>query len=540
MKPSRPWILVVGLLLAIVVLSTVLQAINSLLWQLSYWLPGWLVGPTLLLLLAGIALTCYPLLKPWLGNLIKKNTIQPAKAAANRSVAAQQNLDALNQKLIQLKDAVAREALLERQREVEANLRKGDLVVVVFGSGSSGKTSLIRALINDSVGAVGATMGSTTESQNYRLHLQGLQRSIQLRDTPGILEAGDRGFEREQQAKAEAVRGDLLLFIVDGDLRASEFEVLEALAAIGKRLILVLNKCDLRGESEERRLLKLLYLRSKSFLNIEDIVSASGSPQSIPQPGHKPLQPQAEIERLLKRLAQVLREEGEDLLADNILLQSSRLAVDSENLLNQQRQRDAMEIVDRYGWIGAGVIALTPLPGLDLLATAAVNAQMVVEIGQIYGVSITKKQGQELALSLGRTLASLGLVKGGAGLLSTAMGINLPALLVSKAIQAVTGAWLTRLAGRSFISYFKQQQNWGDGGMAAVVKEQYDLERRDLNLNRFLEDALNRVVEPLKQQVQQLPPHRWPRGVEVREGPDDQVIKPITNKPRQRQRKSPP
>jgi uncharacterized protein (DUF697 family) len=199
-----------------------------------------------------------------------------------------------------------------------------------------------------------------------------------------------------------------------------------------------------------------------------------------------------------------------------------------------------MEIVDRYGWIGAGVIALTPLPGLDLLATAAVNAQMVVEIGQIYGVSITKKQGQELALSLGRTLASLGLVKGGAGLLSTAMGINLPALLVSKAIQAVTGAWLTRLAGRSFISYFKQQQNWGDGGMAAVVKEQYDLERRDLNLNRFLEDALNRVVEPLKQQVQQLPPHRWPRGVEVREGPDDQVIKPITNKPRQRQRKSPP
>ena len=65
-----------------------------------------------------------------------------------------------------------------------------------------------------------------------------------------------------------------------------------------------------------------------------------------------------------------------------------------------------MAVVERYGWIGAGVIAVTPLPGVDLLATAAVNAQMVVEIAQVYGVSISREQGQQLALSLGRTLAS--------------------------------------------------------------------------------------------------------------------------------------
>ena len=329
------------------------------------------------------------------------------------------------------------------------------------------------------------------------------------------------------------MQGDLLIFVVDGDLRASEFKILQALAQMGKRLILVLNKCDLRGESEEKRLLQLLQLRCGGLVRTEDVVSASGSPQSIPQPGRKPLQPQAEIERLLMRLAQLLRDEGEDLLADNILLQSSRLSTDSQNLLDKQRYRDALEIVDRYGWIGAGAIALTPLPGLDLLATAAVNAQMVVEIGQIYSVNITRAQGQQLALSLGRTLASLGLVKGGAGLLSAAMGLNLPALLASKAIQAVTGAWLTRLAGRSFISYFRQQQNWGDGGIAAVVREQYDLEKRDLNLKHFLEDALARVVEPLKQQVQQLPPRRGPRGVVATMDPFDQAVKPTEDTPRQ-------
>ena len=533
MKAPRPWLLVVGLLLAIVILSIVLQAVNSLLWQLSYWLPSWLVGPTLLLLVAAIGLSIYPLLKPWLGPRLRNSKLELPKAASNRGEAAQQNLNALDQQLTQLKDLVAREALLKRRLEVETNLKKGDLIVVFFGSGSSGKTSLIRALLNDRIGEVGAVMGSTKISTNYLMRLQGMQRSIQLRDTPGILESGAIGLEREQQARAEATRGDLLVFVVDSDLRSSEFEVLQALAQMGKRMLLVLNKCDLRGESEEQRLLHLLRVRCSGLIRNDDVVSASGAPQSIPQPGRKPLQPAAEINRLLNRLAQLLREEGEDLLADNILLQSSRLSAISEELLGKQRYRESMQIVERYGWIGAGAIALTPLPGLDLLATAAVNAQMVIEIGQIYGVTMSKNQGQQLALSLGRTLGSLGLVKGGAGLIGTAMGLNLPALLASKAIQAVTGAWLTRLAGKSFISYFRQQQDWGDGGIAAVVREQYDLERRDLDLKRFLEEALARVVEPLKQQVQQLPPRRGPREVVEEGGPGDPVKKPPTNKPPQ-------
>ena len=74
---------------------------------------------------------------------------------------------------------------------------------MVFGSGSSGKTSLIRALLNDQVGSVGAAMGSTTSTNSYRLRLAGLGRSIQLRDTPGILEAGEQGSNRERDARSK-------------------------------------------------------------------------------------------------------------------------------------------------------------------------------------------------------------------------------------------------------------------------------------------------------------------------------------------------
>jgi len=38
---------------------------------------------------------------------------------------------------------------------------------------------------------------------------------------------------------------------------------------------------------------------------------------------------------------------------------------------------------------------------------------MVIEIGRIYGVSLSKASAQELALSVGRTLASLGVIQGG-------------------------------------------------------------------------------------------------------------------------------
>jgi uncharacterized protein (DUF697 family) len=145
---------------------------------------------------------------------------------------------------------------------------------------------------------------------------------------------------------------------------------------------------------------------------------------------------------------------------------------------------------------------------VDLLGAAAVNAQMVVEIGRIYGVSLSRQSAQDLAVSVGRTLASLGVIKGGLSVISAALSLNLPALLVSRAVQAVGAGWLTRVAGLSFITYFQQDQDWGDGGIQDVVQRQYDLNRRESALKEFLAAALSRVVEPLQRQQKQgqLPP----------------------------------
>ncbi len=526
MKGSTRWILIgAAALIALMVVGLVLQGIRNLLWDLSYWLPAWLVGPVLLiaaiLLVAAVMQIGLPWFRQWRRRSTQgvQTTDATMPAPTSRREAAERSLGSVDRLLERLQDDVARQSLQKERERVARELERGDLVVVLFGTGSSGKTSLIRALLREIVGDVGAAMGSTSESQRYRLRLRGLERGVQLVDTPGILESGMDGRSREQEARQHASRADLMIVVVDGDLRRSELDVVHSLSGLGKRLLLVLNKCDLRGEEEERRLLLLLRQRCAGWLQAEDVIPTSACPQSLPRPGQRPLQPPPEIGLLVRRLAAVLHADGDELLADNILLQCKDLGAAGRDLLDRQRSQEARRIVDRYTWISAGVVAATPLPGVDLLGTAAVNAQMVMELGAAYGIQLTRNRAQELAVSVGRTLAGLGVVKGGVALIGTALSVNLPTLLLGRAVQGVAAGWLTRIAGSSFMTYFQQDQDWGDGGIQDVVQHHYELNRRDRSLKAFLDAALRRVVEPLQQEAKKrLPPQPGLRAEEDASG----------------------
>ncbi|MCP9912321.1 50S ribosome-binding GTPase, partial [Cyanobium sp. BA20m-14] len=286
---TRLWLLAGLALVALIAVGLVLQGINTLYLQLSWYLPYWIVQPVFLLIFAAGALLLVQVAWPWLRSAWEARS-RPAAgvkrpAPTNRRQAAAQNLAGIDQTLERVRDAVERETLQQERKRMAAELERGDLVIVLFGVGSAGKTSLIRALLQELVGKVGAAMGSTVQSQRYRLRLKGLQRGVWLVDTPGILEAGAAGLERELLAREQASKADLLLLVVDGDLRAAELEVFDALASLGKRLMLVLNKCDLRGEQEEARLLQLLRQRSRGRVAAEDVVAASAAPQSVPMPG---------------------------------------------------------------------------------------------------------------------------------------------------------------------------------------------------------------------------------------------------------------
>jgi hypothetical protein len=92
----------------------------------------------------------------------------------------------------------------------------------------------------------------------------------------------------------------------------------------------------------------------------------------------------------------------------------------------------------------------------------------------------------------------LGLVKGAVELLAQALQFQVTTYIVGKAIQGVTAAYLTRIAGKSFIQYFRQDQDWGDGGVSEVVQQQFQLSRKDEFIQAFVKQAIAQVVQPLE------------------------------------------
>jgi uncharacterized protein len=492
----------VGVLIALGLLIGLFDSLQRLYWGLAMVSP--LLASLLLILLVLVLIAALAALAYYLVLFSRPQSprVLP-KPPQDKAEAAQETLKAVQQQVAQIQDQVARQALIERSQAIQLDLSQRDLMVVVFGTGSAGKTSLvnaIRAQIDPQaqeayIGQIGAAMGTTTVGETYRLNLRGLDRDIVIVDTPGILETG--GDEREQLARQYATEADLLLFVLDNDLRQSEYQALQTLIEIGKRLLVVFNKTDLYPELERQQISQRLGQRLQNLGLATDLVEVTAQPRPLQLNGRL-VEPEPDVIPLLSRMATVLRAEGEDLVADNILLQSQRLGDAVRHQIDQERQRQAEQIVDRFQWIGAGVVAATPLPVVDLLATAAINAQMVVELGRVYGCEMNVQQGKELALSLAKTLVSLGVVRGAVELFSVALQTNIGTFLVGRAIQGVTAAYLTRIAGRSFIEYFRRNQTWGDGGMTEVVQEQFRLNRRDEFIKAFVQEAVVRVVAPLK------------------------------------------
>jgi small GTP-binding protein len=462
-------------------------------------LGGLLVGVLTLLLVVFLAASVYYLFL--FGRASSSPTQRLPRLAspttpAEKWEAARRNLAQLEAQVAQIQDQVARAALAERSARLAQQLAQPQLKVVVFGTGSAGKTSLVNALLGRPVGAVGATLGTTQAVAVYDWNLPGILHPVKIVDCPGILEIGPAGAMREEEARAQAQAAELLLVVVDGDLRQSELEPLRRLLTLGKRALLVLNKIDLYTPEEQQLLLQRLRERVYPLIQPEDVLPAAANPAPV-RLGSQTWQPQPEVAAVRDRVQAVLYAEGRSLALDNALLQSQQLGEEAKRILQAQLRRQAEEVVDRFQWIVTGVVFANPIPALDLLAIAAINAQMVVELGSLYGCKMNLQQGRELALSLARTLAGLGLVEGAiqltTGILATVAEVSVVGFWLTAPIQAASAGYLTRIAGKSFIEYFQRNQSWGEGGMQAVVKAQVESAQKSGWLREFVRQAWERV-----------------------------------------------
>ena len=73
----------------------------------------------------------------------------------------------------QVEDESARAGLNRELSEIRAGRQRREFHVVVFGTGSAGKTSLINALLGREAGKTEAVMGTTQRAENHTYSARG-------------------------------------------------------------------------------------------------------------------------------------------------------------------------------------------------------------------------------------------------------------------------------------------------------------------------------------------------------------------------------
>lgn len=423
--------------------------------------------------------------------------------------AQQQHLDETVASLRALIDdpalpAEIRRALEPEFAEIEAMLVKlsaGELHVAVFGRVSVGKSALLNALIGEERFEVGVLHGTTTTREAARWQRIG-DSGVHLIDTPGINEID--GAERERLARHVAARSDLVIFVVDGDLTATEAQALAELKATQRPLLLVLNKADRYLRAEREALLERLRSHASGMLRPEQVLACSALPAPrrvirIDAAGNETESmetPAPDVAAVRARIAEVLASEGKTLAALNAGLFAGRLSDEVGRRLTEVRSDVADRLIRNYA-LGKGVaVGLNPLPMADLAAAIGLDVALVMHLGQVYGLPLTKAEAGELVLKIAAQIAALmGAIWGVNVLASALKGISagLSTALTAGA-QGALAYFSTYLTGRAAQSYLANGKSWGERGPKRVVEEILG----SLDRDSILRDARAEILARLK------------------------------------------
>ncbi|MEN9215880.1 MAG: YcjF family protein [Gloeomargarita sp. HHBFW_bins_162] len=119
------------------------------------------------------------------------------------------------------------------------------------------------------------------------------------------------------------------------------------------------------------------------------------------------------------------------------------------------RTNQAERVIQRYQ-VGAAVWAgVNPVPSLDVLATGAINAQMLVDLAQVYRRSLTLNQAQAMVRALAPMLVQMGAVEWVTTLAGTWLKTHWATYAVGGAMQAISAAYLTHVAGHTFLEHLR-------------------------------------------------------------------------------------
>jgi uncharacterized protein len=390
--------------------------------------------------------------------------------------------------------------------ELESKRESEQLEIVAFGTISSGKSSLLNALAGRPVFRTNV-IGGTTSTRSEIPWPAGDR--VVLVDTPGLAEV--RGETRAAEAAEAAKNADLVLFVVDGPLKSYESELLEALAAMEKRIVVCLNKEDWYDAPQRDELLQQLSEQVASGVKVADVVAVRSRPtkrrrvrvlsDGTEQDEDVPVEP--DIGPLAKRMMSIVERDGRQLLLGNLLLQSRGLVDDAKERVLAALDERADDVIGKYMWAAGGAAAINPFPLLDLAGGSAITVKMVLDLARVYGqkidadtiVTLLGQLGKNLVAMVGASAAAPALGAAIGSLLKTMPGVG---TIAGGAVQGFVQALVTRWIGKVFCQYFRHEMQPPAGGLAELARREWAEVTRPEQLRKLIQLGRERLMQGRK------------------------------------------
>jgi uncharacterized protein len=387
--------------------------------------------------------------------------------------------------------------------DLETKRQSQRLEIVAFGTISSGKSSLLNALAGRSVFRTHVVGGTTTTRSEINWPRGD---TVILVDTPGLAEVC--GEARAAEAAAAAKNADLVLFVVDGPLKAYEIDLLQALADMEKRIVLCLNKEDWYDPLQRDELLQQISEQAPQVVKVADVVAVRSRPtkrkrvrvlsDGAEQEEEVPVEP--DIAPLAGRLMSIVDRDGRDLLLGNLLLQSRGLVDEAKERVLAALDARANEIINKYMWAAGGATALNPFPLLDLAGGSAITVKMVLDLSAVYQqkidvdtvVTLLGQLGKNLVAMVGASAAAPALAAAVGSLLKTVPGIG---TVAGGAIQGLVQAVVTRWIGRVFCEYFRNEMQPPPGGLAELARRKWAEVTKPEELKKLIQLGRERLTK---------------------------------------------
>ncbi len=299
--------------------------------------------------------------------------------------------------------AQAELAELEKRRDSTA------LYICVFGDISSGKSSLIKALLPGDAERIDSDVlgGTTIAAEHFQWTADAANdgnksdgEQMILVDVPGL---NDDDAELPEIAREEAQRAHIVLYLCDGDLTRSQWRELEQLAAFDKPLVIGLNKMDRYKGAERDEIRARIEGRLAALpltvlpLTAEVITGGTETLIRVDAEGnesHIERAREPQLEGLMAALQQQLQASPLEKLRDKAVLlrAASRLEI-AESLFKRERAEAIVRSNTRAAVVGA-LAAISP--GSDLIIQGILATKMVRELSTLHGLSVREVEIDEL------------------------------------------------------------------------------------------------------------------------------------------------